>query len=61
MYQHPAALDLSSDYYRDEAMRCAENRRLVHQVTGDRHTPTQHWLVAAAVSVLMLLAVVALI
>lgn len=62
MYQHPAALDLNASYYQDEALRSAENRRLARLVNdGDQHTSAQHRLVAAAVTVLLLLAVVVLI
>lgn len=73
MYQHPAALDLNASYYQHEALREAENRRLVRQAkTSDQHdhhpmhiehrlVTAQRRMVVVAMALVTVLGVIALI
>lgn len=67
MYQHPQALHLNADYLQREALRDAQNRRLVHEAQehgeDDRvlPSPLQRRMVALAVALVTILGVVALI
>jgi hypothetical protein len=64
MYQHPAALDYAGNYVQERALHDAEQRRMARLAGGDSRsaaTKLNSHLTAAAVSLLMVLAVVALI
>ena len=68
MYQHPQALHLNADYLQHEALRDAENRRLVREARGESRerglldlSPFQRRMVALAVALLSVAGVVSLI
>jgi len=67
MYQHPQALYLNASYQQQEALRDADNRRLVeqaHAANEANHTshgaPVHRRMVAIAVALVTILGLVAL-